>query len=126
VLDHPAPGVEAEISFRYQYMRRFLDPDTVVLGQVLMEDAGKRTVYENDRDYSWQLVQGIHLVLESNGNGHAHTASSGSTRLASTWPSVSVSTRRLRPLTNLPASKLTGAYQAPGGRDRVLDALHVR
>ena len=47
-LDNPAPGVDAEIGFPHQYMRRFLDPDTVALGQVLAENAVKGTVHEND------------------------------------------------------------------------------
>ncbi len=107
-LDNPAPGVDAEIGFPHQYVHRFLDPDAVAPGQVPAETAVKGTVHENDLDGPQQFVRGGHLVPKAMAAAPS-TASVGSTRLASTWPSVSVSTRRLRPLTNLPASKPTVA-----------------
>ena len=105
-LDNPAPGVDAEIGFLYQYVPRFPDPDAVALGQVLAENAVKGTVHENDLDDSQQFVRGGYLVPESNGSGPVHrVGGQPPTGQYMARSGVSVSTKRLRPLTHLPASK---------------------
>ena len=64
--------MDAEIGFPHQYVHRFLNPDTVALGQVLAENAVKGTIHENDLDGSQQFACGGHLVSESNGSGSVH------------------------------------------------------
>ena len=100
--------MDAEIGFLHQHVGRFLNPDAVSLRQLLAKNAVKGTVDEHHLHLTQQVVGGGHLVPKAMAAGPS-TALAGNTLLARTWLSVSVSTRRLRPLTNLPVSNRTVA-----------------
>ncbi len=99
--------MNAEICFFRQHVGGFLDLDVVALGQVFAKSPVERAVDEYDLHLLQQVVRGGHFVQKA----MAAVPScwpAGNTRLASAWSSVSVSTKRLRPLTSLPAPKPTG------------------
>ena len=91
--------MDAEIGFFHQHVRRFLDADVVAVGQVLAktplnELSTKMTCTWPSK--SWTATTSSQKVVAA----APSTALAGTTRLASTWPSVSVSTSRLQPLTS--------------------------
>ena len=89
--------MNAEICFLHQHMSGFPDPEVVALDQVLAKSPVEHPVDEYDLHLLQQVVGSGHLVPK--GNDRRPVV------LASTWPRVSVSTKRLRPVTSLPASK---------------------
>ena len=90
-----------------QYVDWFLNPNAVALGKVLAKAPVKRTVDEYYLNVGQQVMCSGPFVPAAMAAGPSSSALAVSTRLARTWPSVSVSTRRLRPLTSLPAATAT-------------------
>lgn len=121
-LDNPAPGVDAEIGFPPQHVRRFFDPDAVALGQMRAKDAVNRTVNEDHLHLAQQLVHGGYLVPEGDGGGPVH----GIGRQHPAGQHVAERIGQHQPLTPFDQLARVEAHRGPGGRGRVFHALRIQ
>ncbi|WP_231590789.1 hypothetical protein [Hymenobacter terrenus] len=93
--------MNAKVRFLHQHVRRFLDANAVAVGQMLPKHAFKGAIDENDLHLAqqWGAATSYQKAMAAGPSA----ALAGNTRLASTLPS----TKRLRPLRSLSASKPT-------------------